>query len=120
MHLFHKSRMAAGILFLSALFLPNLSLSSYAASEIQVVLELYPGVAGSPPLDEAKKRLERKVEELRRLGCDVPRSALIAAAHVSGIKKVELIKPEADIPVERHQAAHCTRIEVGSQVADEP
>lgn len=39
MHLFHKSRMAAGILFLSALFLPNLSLSSYAASEIQVVLE---------------------------------------------------------------------------------
>lgn len=88
--------------------------------EIQAVLELYPGVAGSPPLDEAKKRLERKVEELHRLGCDVPRSALIAAAHVSGIKKVELIKPEADIPVERHQAAHCTKIEVGSRVADEP
>lgn len=88
--------------------------------EIQAVMELYPGVAGSPPLDEAKKRLERKVEELRRLGCDVPRSALIAAAHVSGVKKVELIKPEADIPIERHQAAHCTRIEVGSRVADEP
>ena len=88
--------------------------------EIQAVLELYPGVAGSPPLDEAKKRLERKVEELHRLGCDVPRSALIAAAHVSGIKKVELIKPEADIPIGRHQAAHCTRIEVGSRVADEP
>ena len=88
--------------------------------EIQAVLELYPGVAGSPPLDEAKKRLECKVEELHRLGCDVPRSALIAAAHVSGIKKVELIKPETDIPIERHQAAHCTKIEVGSRVADEP
>ena len=88
--------------------------------EIQAVLELYPGVAGSPPLEEAKKRLERKVEELHRLGCDVPRSALIAAAHVSGIKKVEMIKPEADIPIERHQAAYCTRIEVGSRVADEP
>ena len=88
--------------------------------EIQAVLEFYPGVAGSPPLDEAKKRLERKVEELHRLGCDVPRSALIAAAHVSGIKKVELIKPKADIPIERRQAAHCTRIEVGSRVADEP
>lgn len=88
--------------------------------EIQAVMELYPGVAGSPPLDEAKKRLERKVEELRRLGCDVPRSALIAAAHVSGVKKVELIKPEADIPIERHQAAHCTKIEIGSRVADEP
>ena len=88
--------------------------------EIQAVLELYPGVAGSPPLDEAKKRLERKVAELHRLGCDVPRSALIAAAHVSGVKKVELIKPEADITIERHQAAHCTKIEIGSRVADEP
>ena len=84
--------------------------------EIQAVLELYPGVAGSPPLDEAKKRLGRKAEELHRLGCDVPRSALIAAAHVSGIKKVELIKPEADIPIERHQAAHCTKIKVGNQI----
>ncbi len=87
--------------------------------EIRLVLEMYPGVAGEPPLEEARKRVESKAAELHGLGLDVPRTALIAAAHLEGVKRVELIEPDADIAVARHQAAWCNDIEIGSRIADE-
>lgn len=88
--------------------------------EIRAVLELYPGVAGDPPLVDAQKRLKAKAAELHGLGKDVPRTALIAAAHIEGIKLVDLIRPEEDIVIKKHQAAYCIGIEIGSRVADEP
>ena len=87
--------------------------------EVAVNLEMYPGVAGEPPLIEAQKRVEAKTAELHGLGKDVPRSALIAAAHVEGVKRVELIQPESDIAVGSHQAAFCAGITIGSQISDE-
>ena len=87
--------------------------------EVKLVLEMYPGVAGTPPINEATKRIEAKVSELHGLGMDVPRTALIASAHLEGVKRVELIEPAEDIRVNRHQAAHCNHIEIGSRIADE-
>jgi phage-related baseplate assembly protein len=88
--------------------------------EVRVVIEMYPGVAGNPPHEEARKRLELKVAELNGLGLDVSRTALIAAAHVEGVKTVDLVQPEVDIPIARHQVAWCAGIEIGSRIAHEP
>jgi phage-related baseplate assembly protein len=90
-----------------------------AAYEVLVNLEMYPGVAGEPPAAEAQRRVEAKAAELHGLGKDVTRTALIAAAHVEGVKRVTLIQPAADIAVGRHQAAWCAGVTVGSEIADE-
>ncbi|MDR1874369.1 MAG: baseplate J/gp47 family protein [Synergistaceae bacterium] len=87
--------------------------------KVQAMLNMYPGVAGGPPLIDAQKRIKAKVMELHGLGKDVPRTALIAAAHVEGVKSVDLIQPEADIIVERHQAACCIDVTAGSQLAND-
>jgi phage-related baseplate assembly protein len=87
---------------------------------VKVVLVLYSGVSGVEPFREAKRQIETKVEELRRVGTDIPRSALVAAAHVSGVKEVHLVEPATDIRVSDEEAGWCTSIEVDSVVADEP
>lgn len=48
----------------------------------------------------------------RRLGVDVTRSALVAALHVRGVKRVLLDAPGADVAVEAHAWAHATSITV--------
>lgn len=87
--------------------------------EVVMNVVLYSGVAGSKPFMEAKQCLGAKVDELRGVGVDVIRSALISAAHVPGVKEVELLKPATDIRISDSQAAYCTKIEVGSRVAEE-
>jgi phage-related baseplate assembly protein len=88
--------------------------------EVRLTAVLYPGVAGTEPYLEAQKRVAEKVASLRGVGRDVTRTALIAAAHVEGVKAVELASPESDVTVSESQAAHCTGIEVGNRVASEP
>jgi phage-related baseplate assembly protein len=52
---------------------------------------------------------------LRRLGRDVNRSAVYASLHVSGVTKVVLTEPAADIAIDDDQVADCTAqvIELG-------
>lgn len=87
--------------------------------EVKMTVILYPGVAGQEPYLEAKKQVEAKVRNLCGIGVDITRSALTAAAHVEGVKEVELLKPAADLRISKSEAAHCTKIEVGSHVAQE-
>lgn len=87
--------------------------------EVKLVLEMYPGVAGAPPIEEAMSQVAAKVSELHGLGMDVPRTAIIAAAHLEGVKSVELIDPAADIRVGKHEAAWCSAVEIGSRIANE-
>lgn len=47
-----------------------------------------------------------------RLGRDVSRSGLIAAAHVEGVHAVELVAPTADMAVPAHAWAHASSIAV--------
>lgn len=47
-----------------------------------------------------------------RLGRDVSRSGLIAAAHVEGVHAVQLVAPNADMTVPAHAWAHATAITV--------
>lgn len=86
---------------------------------IEAALELYKGTATSPVYTEAAARLTAKAQSLARIGKDIKRSALIAAAHVEGVKNVTLTAPATDITVTDSQFARCTAIEVTSNVADE-
>ena len=88
--------------------------------EVRLTVVLYPGVAGAEPYLEAQKRVTETVSALRGVGRDVTRTALIAAAHVEGVKTVELRSPASDVIVSDSQAAHCTGVTIGSETADEP
>jgi phage-related baseplate assembly protein len=68
-------------------------------------LFLYAGPDAALMLQEARNSLNAFLDRNRRLGRDVPRSAIIAALHVSGIQRVELISPAADIALTSLQAA---------------
>lgn len=88
--------------------------------KVRVHLSLYSGVSGAEPVAEAKRRIEEAVAELFRIGMDVPLSRIVAAAHVAGIKKVQVLEPAQDLRVSDEEAAYCTDVEVISSVASEP
>jgi phage-related baseplate assembly protein len=58
----------------------------------------------------SRARVAAYVAESHRLGRDVTRSALFAAAHVEGVQNIVLNSPVADIAISRAQAPYCTGI----------
>lgn len=72
--------------------------------DIEAVITLYAGPDAGLIIDTARAKLEAYLASARRLGRDVPRSAMIAALHVGGVMRVDLISPAADIVVNELQA----------------
>ncbi|HBS1877788.1 baseplate assembly protein [Klebsiella pneumoniae] len=83
--------------------------------EIDAVLYVYPGPAKEPILAAAKAQGAAYINEQRRLGRDVRLSAIYAALHVQGVQRVELMKPMADMVLDKTQASFCTdfKAEIG-------
>ena len=79
---------------------------------VEAVLYVYPGPATEPVLAAAKVQLTSYINEQRRLGRDIRRSAIYAALHVNGVQRVELIQPAADVVLDKTQAANCTGVMV--------
>lgn len=79
---------------------------------VEAVLYVYPGPATEPVLAAAKVQLTSYINEQRRLGRDIRRSAIYAALHVNGVLRVELIQPAADVVLDKTQAANCTGVMV--------
>lgn len=77
---------------------------------VEAVLYVYPGPATEPVLAAAKVQLTSYINEQRRLGRDIRRSAIYAALHVNGVQRVELIQPAADVVLDKTQAANCTGV----------
>lgn len=80
----------------------------------QVKAKLYSLTSGpetEPMLAAAEKRLLAYVNQRRRLGMEVTESALHAAAHVEGVRKVEL-EGWVDIVASKSQAPFCTSVTV--------
>lgn len=78
----------------------------------QVKAKLYllsSGPESEPILAAAEKRLLAYVHQRRRLGMEVSESALHAALHVEGVRKVEL-EGWVDIVATKAQAPYCTGI----------
>lgn len=60
----------------------------------------------------ATERVQAFVASSRRLGRDITRSGLIAAAHIEGVHSVVMSSPAADVVCDRRQAAHCASINI--------
>lgn len=75
---------------------------------IEAMLYTYPGPAVEPIFADAATRLNAYINEQRRLGRDIRRSAIYAALHTQGVQRVELAAPLADVVLDKTQAANCT------------
>ncbi|ANF85158.1 Baseplate assembly-like protein [Pseudomonas antarctica] len=69
------------------------------------------GPESEPILAAAEARLLTYVNQRRRLGMEVSRSAIHAALHVEGVRKVEL-EGWVDIVATKAQAPYCTGVDV--------
>lgn len=76
--------------------------------EIEAELYLYPGPEAEPIRAASEAKLAAYVTAQKRLGRDIRLSALYAAMHVEGVQRVNLIKPVADVVLDKTQAAYCT------------
>ena len=80
----------------------------------QVKAKLYLLTSGpetEPALSAAEQRLRAYVHQRRRLGMEVSESAIHAALHVEGVRKVEL-EGWTDIVATLYQAPYCTDIQL--------
>lgn len=90
---------------------PMTDLVTVQSAEIinfDIVANLYRYAGPDPQLliDTAEASLNAYLGSARRLGRDIPRSALIAALHVGGIQRVELTSPVADVVLTAMQAGY--------------
>lgn len=76
--------------------------------EIEAELYLYPGPEAEPIRAASEAKLVAYISTQKRLGRDIRLSALYAAMHVEGVQRVNLIKPAADVVLDKTQAAYCT------------
>lgn len=81
----------------------------YAA---HVRLWTYPGADATTRTTEAEAALQALVGKLYAVGLDVPRSAVASAAHVSGVQRVEVVQPAADLAIDMTRVALCTWVNV--------
>jgi phage-related baseplate assembly protein len=90
----------------------RLTVQSAAVIPYQVIAKLYlktNGPESEPILAAANQRLLAYVHQRRRLGMEVSESAIHAALHVEGVRKVEL-DTWTDIAATPYQAPYCTAI----------
>lgn len=87
---------------------------------IHARLTLYGGPADQPILAAAQAAVTDLAARSEALGVDITQSALTAALHQPGCKRVELLSPPADITVSSRQAARCVSIQLETIVAVEP
>lgn len=88
----------------------NVLAGSNVAYTIDAGLVLFRGATGEIALAAARQALEAYVAAHHRLGADVVRSALDAAAHVAGVKEVVFDQPAANVVCGSAQAPYCTGI----------
>jgi phage-related baseplate assembly protein len=83
------------------------SIKEYA---VEAELFTFPGPDTTVVLNTAEENANAYVEESKRLGRSVTLSGLYAALHVSGVQRVNIISPAADVECTDAEAAHCTGI----------
>lgn len=80
--------------------------------DIEAQLHVFAGPDQGLILSTANAALAAYLASARRLGRDIPRSALIAALHVGNVQRVELLAPLADVVITAQQAANPVSITV--------
>lgn len=87
-----------------------------AASLVDFVIEAQLRVFAGPDPElirqTALQSLSAFLTDARRLGRDIPRSAIIAALHVGNVQRVDLVQPVADVAITPAQIGRATAITV--------
>lgn len=86
---------------------------------IEANVWLYAGPDPQLIIDAAEASLAAYLAKARRLGRDIPRSAIIAAIHVAGVQRVDLVSPAADQVMTALQAGWPTAIALTYAGVDE-
>lgn len=86
---------------------------------VDATLYFYSGPGREKALANAQAAIEAYTEKQHRLGLDVTLSGIYAALHQSGVQRVELAAPAANIVVDRQSAAYCTGITLTDGGLDE-
>ncbi|KFB99474.1 baseplate assembly protein J [Trabulsiella guamensis ATCC 49490] len=87
--------------------------------QIDAVLYLYPGPESEPIYIAAQNSLQLWLSQQGKIGRDVACSAVIAALHIQGVQRVELLSPAENIVIDDTQAARCTGFTVTLGGTDE-
>lgn len=87
--------------------------------EIEAVLYFYPGPESEPIYLAATKALQTWLDSQGNIGRDIARSAIMAALHVQGVQRVELVSPAADVVISDTQAGLCAAVLVTVGGSDE-
>lgn len=97
------------------------SVNAAAIVPYSIVLKLWirPGPDAASVKANAEAALAAMVAERRALGRDILREAIMSAARVSGVERVELISPATDVPLNETQAGHCTVITVTTGITND-
>lgn len=86
--------------------------ASITRYQVTAALTLDEGPASGPVMAAVQAAIEAAVGRLHTPGRDINRSALFAALHQPGVRRVELIAPAADIPVGDDEVAYCEAISI--------
>ncbi|GLW38704.1 baseplate assembly protein [Pectobacterium carotovorum subsp. carotovorum] len=87
--------------------------------QIEASLYLYPGPESEPIRKAAQAALTLWISAQGKVGRNISRSAIMAALHVQGVQRVELVKPAADVVIDDTQAAWCESVVIGEGGTDE-
>ncbi|MFB9085581.1 baseplate J/gp47 family protein [Erwinia tracheiphila] len=87
--------------------------------KIDALLYFYPGPESEPIHAAAQAVLQSWLSQQGRIGRNVARSAIIAALHVQGVQRVELLEPASDIVIDDTQAARCESFTITEGGTDE-
>ncbi|STD27898.1 Uncharacterized homolog of phage Mu protein gp47 [Edwardsiella tarda] len=87
--------------------------------QIQARLFFYPGPESEPIQNAAEQALQRWLLEQRRIGRNVARSAIMAALHVQGVQRIELVSPATDLEITDTQVAWCDNVVLSKGGTDE-
>lgn len=79
---------------------------------LNIQLTLYPGASSELAISAAQTALAAYADAHHRLDAEITISAIIAAAHVAGVKRTVVVSPSAEITCDVGHAPYCTGITV--------
>lgn len=85
--------------------------------QVAATIEPEPGPDAGLVLAAAQARLDSAIRAARKLGGELPLSAIYAALHVPGARRVRLLAPAADIVCDQRHYPDCTGIQLAKGAA---
>ena len=95
---------------------PRAQLGKPTSYQVIADLELESGPDPAVVLSASRAGLDAAIAEARSLEGQLPLSALYAALHVSGVRRVRLTSPVADVVCDKRHYPSCTNIVLTSRV----